>query len=441
MNRRTAPVALAALWLALLLPGCPEKEPVDARQALVELAMESRREGLALMAEGNSQAAQESMTRAYRHALDAVTAEGAMARQDLLNALAELCCQLGRWSPAYLGRAVRYCQMAIETGPGWGLPYVNLGLAYEAAGLYDDAVRAFDRFFELAPREQFPDDMWESLQDNLVRALFLSAGEIMREDQIGAEGRARAVLERAFALRPAPSSAPQVHNALAAINAEHQRLTRAAAEQDDGLEIVRIHARFGFPVPAETALANFKATSGSNRDVRFVEARYVLELAGTPESLRRAAEIYLDLLSRGELVVHAAAGYCRTMLALGEGEKALERLGDFPNPSSELRRALILLRLDRIAGLPAEAHEAAAAEFDKIAELSTGGLEVFDRARLYWLSALTALDRKDAERMESIIRTYQIRFPQDPRVAILDAELQELRGIPVEEVFAEVKDA
>ena len=436
MNRLTAPLVLAAL----LLSGCPDEKPVDDRQALVELALETRREGLELLNEGNQQAARESLDRAYRHALDAVIAEGALSRPDLLNILSELCCQLGRWSPEYLGRAVRYARMAIESGPGWGPPYMNLGRAYEQAGLYAEAVRAYERFFELAPRDQFPDGAWEELEDNLIRALFLEAGEVLREDRVGAEGRARKLLERAFALRPAPASAPQIHSTLAGINSEYERLVRAAADEGDGLEIARLHARFGFPVPSETALQLYQDTSGSNRDVRFVEARYVRELAGTSESLRQAAESYLDLISRGELVVHAAAGYCRTMLALGEGQKALDRLADFPNPSAELRRALILLRLDRIARLPVDDREAADADFDEIAELMTGGLEVYDRARLYWLSAITALNRGDPERMESIIRTYQKRFPQDPRVAILDAELRGLRKVPVEEVFAEVKD-
>ncbi len=440
MNRWTVPTALVALLLALILPGCPEDPPVDERQALVDLAMEARQEALGLLEVGNVQAAQETFHRAYRHALDAVSADGAMSTPDLLNTLAELCCQLGRSSPEYLGRAVRYCQMAIAAGPGWGMPYFNLGLAYEGAGLYADSVRAYEKFFEEVPSDQFPSEVWESLKENLVRSLFKQAGEILKDDRIGAEGRAREVLEKAFALRPVPASAPRVHQALTEINVQHQRQARAAAEAGDGLEIVRIHARFGYPVPAETALQRYKDTSGSNRDVRFVEARYVRELAGTPEGNRKAAEIYLELLSRGEMVMHAAAGYGRTLLALGEGEKALDRLADFPNPSADLRRTLILLRLDRIRRLPSDDREAVGAEFDRVAELMTGGLEVSDRAWLYWSTAIAALNRGDADRLEETIRVYQKRFPRDPRVVILDAELKRLRGIPVEEVFAEVAD-
>jgi len=440
MNRWTALTALAALLLALILPGCPEEQQVDERQALVDLAMEARQEALGLVEAGNIQAAQETFHRAYRHALDAVSADGALSMPDLLNTLAELCCHLGRGSPDYLGRAVRYCHMANVAGPGWGMPYYNLGLAYEQAGFYSDAVRAYEKFFEAVPSDQFPPEVWENLKENLVRSLFRQAGEILKGDRIGAEGQARVVLEKAFALRPVPASAPQVHQALTEINAQHERQTRVAAEAGDGLEIVRIHARFGFPVPAETALERYKATSGSNREVRFVEARYVRELAGTPEGNRKAAEIYFELLSRGEMVVHAAAGYGRALLALGEGEKALDRLADFPNPSADLRRSLILLRLDRIGRLPAEDSEAADAEFEKVAELMTGGLELFDRAQLYGATAIAALSRDDPDRLEKTIRVYQKRFPQDARVAIFDAELKMLRGIPVEEVFAEVAD-
>ncbi len=436
MNRWTAPIALAAMLLALVLPGCPEEEPVDARQALIDLAMEAREEALELIEAGNNQAAQETFHRAYRHALDAVEVEGATPMPDLLNILAELCCQLGRWSPEYLGRAVRYCHMAIESGPGWGGPYFNLGLAYQRAGLFSDSVRAYERFFEMAPSEHRP----EGLDQNLVRALFLQAGEILREDRIGAEGQARAVLEKAFSLRPNPAGAPQVHRVLTEINERHAREIRAAADAGDGLEVVRVHARYGYPIPAETALLMYKDTSGSNRDVRFVEARFVRELAGTSESLALAAEIYLDLIARGEMVVHAAAGYGRVMLALGEGEKALLRLGDFQNPTAELRRVLVLLRLDRISRMPAGDERSAPEEFAKIEELMTGGLEVYERARLYFATAVGALEREDPEQLEKIIRSYQNRFPRDPRVAVLDAELKKLRGIPVEEVFAEGVD-
>lgn len=439
MNRWTGSTVFAALLMALILPGCPEEQKVDEQQALVDLAMEARQEALGLLEAAEVQASQETFQRAYRHALDAVSAEGNISRPDLLNTLAELCCQLGRWSPDYLGRAVRYCHMALAAGPGWGLPYYNLGLAYEWAGLYADSVRAYEMFFETVPSDQFPPDVWEGLKDNLVRALFRQAGEILKEDRIGAEGRARVVLEKAYALRPIPSSAPQIHQALTEINAMHERQTREAVDAGDGLEIVRIHARFGFPVPAETALQRYKDTSGSNSAVRFVEARYVRELAGTPESNRQAADIYLDLLTRGEMVVHAAAGYGRTLLALGEGDQALERLADFPNPTAELRRTLILLRIDRIKRLPISDAEAAAAEFERISELMlTGGLGIFDRAQLYWATAIAALNREDADQLENVIGAYQQRFPQDPRVAILDAELKQLRGIPVEEVFAEV---
>ncbi len=436
MNRLTAPTALAAMLLALLLLGCPDEEQVDARQAQINLAMEARGEALQLLAAGNSQAAQETLYRAYRHALDAVEVEGAMSTPDLLNILAELSFQLGQWAPDYLGRAVRYSHMAIESGPGWGVPYLTLGLAYERAGLFRDSVRAYERFFELVPSEHVP----KGTDANLVRALFMLAAEILREDRIGAEGQARVVLEQAFALRPNPKRAPQVHQLLTKINKLHAAEIRVAVEAGDGLEIVRIHARYGYPIPAETALQMYKDASGSNRDVRFVEARFVRELAGTPESLEQAAEIYLDLISRGEMVVHAAAGYGRVMLASGEGEKALARLGDFPNPTAELRRALVLLRVNRISRIPAEDSQAAAEEFATIEELMTGGLQVQERARLYFAVAVAALQRDDPEQLEKIIRTYQTRFPQDTRVAILDAELKMLRRIPVEEVFAEGVD-
>ena len=53
MNRWSAATALVAVLLAVVLPGCPEEEQVDARQALVDLAMEARGEALTLLDENN----------------------------------------------------------------------------------------------------------------------------------------------------------------------------------------------------------------------------------------------------------------------------------------------------------------------------------------------------------------------------------------------------
>ena len=170
MNRWTAPTVLAAMLLALVLPGCRDEEAVDARQASMNLGLKAREEALGLVEQGNYQAAQETFHRAYRHALDAVEVEGATSMPDLLNMQAELCCQLGRWSPDYLGRAVRYCRMAIEGGPGWGPPYFTLGLAYQRAGLFSDSVRAYERFFELVPSEHVPAGSDQNLVDAVLPA-------------------------------------------------------------------------------------------------------------------------------------------------------------------------------------------------------------------------------------------------------------------------------
>jgi hypothetical protein len=118
----------------------------------------------------------------------------------------------------------------------------------------------------------------------------------------------------------------------------------------------------------------------------------------------------------------------------------LPRIEKLENLTAELRTILVLLTLDRVEKLPAEDVEAADLLFAKIEEQMTGDISISDRSSLYWSAGLVALKRGSEEQLKNIIRRFQRRFPRDPRVSILDAELRMLRNIPVEDVFAEAVD-
>ncbi len=149
------------------------------------------------------------------------------------------------------------------------------------------------------------------------------------------------------------------------------------------------------------------------------------------EAWERAARDYREMMGRGERIPHASAGYGRALLALGRGEEALQRLQGFPTPSADLRRTLILLRLDRLRRLPPDAKEAAGAEYDRIRDLFDGGLDPRVRADLLLELGDVAYRRKDRDRLAFAIRQFQSRFERDPRVVVLEAGLQSLSGAPL----------
>jgi tetratricopeptide (TPR) repeat protein len=428
--------ALMSMFL-LLLAGCPgEKKAPDTRVEILRRARAACGEAQALRQEGRTQAGEETLRRAYRLALDAVGKEGEPPLHEVLTLLSEICGRLGELSPAYLGKAVQYGRMTVERRPDWPPIHLSLSIVYQEAGLFDESIRAFEEFRRLSPGGEVP----AGTDTVLVRAYLLKAMDILREDRVGAEGQARVVLEQAYALRPNPSGAPEVHGLLEKMGQEYQREANAASQAGDYLELCRVHARFGFIVPAETSLQRSRDEKGTDADTRFAEARYVREMKGDPESLKRAEQLYLDMIRRGEKLPHALAGLGRILLSEGRGEEVLPRIEKLENLTAELRTILVLLTLDRVEKLPAEDVEAADLLFAKIEEQMTGDISISDRSSLYWSAGLVALKRGSEEQLKNIIRRFQRRFPRDPRVSILDAELRMLRNIPVEDVFAEAVD-
>ena len=426
MSRVSIGIGLLALCLAAA--GCDgDAPPPSERRIAFDAAVTAWREGGEFFLAKENDASRESFFRAHRLALGALDREGEPSDAVIDNLLANVCCELGQYAPGYLGRAARYAERALATDPEWPQALFSLGLAYQRMGL---SLKAAEIYEGLLAR-LVPGETREGVVNNLIEVLLRYASRTLREDRLGAERRAREFVDRAWVVRQDASGNPasEFREKLMQAYAEQ---ANAAVKERDQLALARVHARFGEDVPANEALTFARNALGRTLEVRWTEARFVEELAGTPESLAAAAKHYDELMGRGERIAHAAAGFGRVLLALGRGEEALQRLKDFPAPTAELRRALVLLRLSRIAAIEPDRREEATPEFEAIDELLVGGMEEWDRADLLLRVASEGMRLADTGRVSRTIREFQKRFPRDPRILVIDAGLQKLAGEPTD---------
>lgn len=426
---RTRPALLA---LALLLSvACSEKDPVDPVAAAYRAAVRVGEEAAGLRKDGKEAAAQETFRRAWdrmREVLPLVperSDRGGIARPDVLNQLSWLSVELADSSPVWITRAVRYADRALASAD-WALPHLNRGLACSRAGLHGRAVKEIEHGLSLLPEKERP-----SREPMLRQALYNEASSLVRSPGPGDAAAARRLLERAWDLKPDAAANAPVFRALAALQERFEAEADAAQEAGDWLELARIHAEYGFPEDAERYLVRARNDTGRTEEVRWIAARYVNEIPGTPEGLAAAARIYEEMIGRGERLPQTTAGWARVMRKLGRIGPALERYGEMPEPGALLRAELVRLRLESIRSMPPDAKAAAEKEFARIDDLFLGGLDPEDRAELLVSAAFLAADRGAEERLRGWIREFQSRDPNDLRATILEARLEELAGAPL----------
>jgi len=433
-----------ALCLAAALAvGCGRDEAPDPREEAFMASVEAVQEVRELERRGLPPS-RETLRRAYDLGLAALRLDGKRPRVELLSHLSNVCLELGRDSPEHLARAVRFADHAIREAPGWIVPRFNLGVAFARAGLLEKSAREFRaclRMREDLLREN-PGSRIEDpgAREGLKAVLVAQANRALARDRVDAELSALRAAEEAWKLDPDAGRNRQAYELLARLNQDYAARANAAIERGDDLETARIHASFGHFVPALEALDRARRRLGRTGEVRWVEVRYLEELEGGAESLARAVSHYEDLITLGERVVHASAGLARCLRASGRGEEAFERLHDFPEPSPELRRELVLLRLDRLRALGVGDAGRADEEFRGIEELLRGDLDPEDRATSMLEVAGVALERGEGERLTELVREFLRWYPQDRRIVVLQAGLAELSGEPIDPSMAERTD-
>ena len=426
--RQGSNVLLLLLLLLPAIPACGEDEPpVDERRTLFEKAVLTLDEAREKLARKDPEGARIDLLRSEELALGALKARGEQPNVQVLNLLANICAEIGLLIRPYLIRAMRFATRAVDEAPNQAFSYFNLGVCFGALGFNLDAVRAYERVLG----SDLPLDVRATAANNTSAMLLAEAKRVLTRGRPGAQAEARFLLERAYGLREEYGVLPGVDEAVASLGRYYEQATKEAIASGDPVEVAIAHAECGYFVPAREILDRVRTESGRTEELRWAEARYLLELEGSQESLEAAEKLYLEFIGRGERVAQALAGYARVSRGLGHPEDALARIEGFPDPTVELRELRIELLLDRVSSLPVGEKSTAEELYKRVDELLLGSFPEEDRADLLLKALLTAAHRDDADRLTKWVSEFHRRYPTDPRALLFEARLLDIRKIPL----------
>jgi tetratricopeptide (TPR) repeat protein len=420
-------LSVPVLLLPLLAACGNGEEAVDARRDLMDQAARTLDEAREKFLRRDEEGGRIDLLRSEELALAALKAPGAPPRIQILNLLANIATEIGLRVRPYLIRAVRLSSRVVDEAPDLNLAYYNLGLCFGAMGHHLEAVRAYERVLE----SDLPQEIRAAAANNLRGMLLAESRKVVQLGKPGAEAVARRLLSEAYALGVEFGPMPEVEEAIASLGRFYEEATKEAIASGDPIRLAVAHAENGFLVPAKEIVARVKTEAGRTEELRWAEARYLLEIEGTVESLEGAEKLYLEFIGRGERVAHALAGLGRVTLALGRPEDALARIEGFPEPTVELRAVHLEMLFDRLRSLPPGDEAGAGALYGKVDELLLGSFPDDDRRELLLGGLLVAAQRGDADRLSKWVAEFQRRYPTDPGALLYEARLLDLRKMPL----------